>query len=76
MTKSKVIGCTEFFSKGNAIVVKNGEVELQETKIERSDCCWKDLETYLCYFIPAFLLTLSMLLRLKYKWKIYLRKSF
>lgn len=42
MTQSKVIGYTEFFGKVNAIVIKDGKVELQETKIERSDCCWKD----------------------------------
>lgn len=42
MTKNKVIGYTEFFGKVNAIVVKDQTVELQETKIERSDCCWKD----------------------------------
>ncbi len=42
MTESKVIGYTEFFGKVNAIVVRNGEVELQETKINRTDCCWKD----------------------------------
>jgi hypothetical protein len=41
MTKNKVIGFTEFFGKVNAIIV-NGEVVLQETKIERHDCCWKD----------------------------------
>ncbi len=41
MTK-KVIGFTEFFGKVNAIVVKNGEVGLEETQIERHDCCWKD----------------------------------
>ena len=42
MTKIKVIGYTEFFGKVNAIIVKDGKVELQETKIKRSDCCWKD----------------------------------
>jgi hypothetical protein len=42
MADSKVIGYTEFFGKVNAIVVKDGEVELQETKIKRTDCCWKD----------------------------------
>ena len=42
MTKNKVIGLTEFFGKVNAIVVKEGKVELQETGIERLDCCWKD----------------------------------
>ncbi len=42
MTKNKVIGYTEFFGKVNAIVVRNGEVGLQETKIKRTDCCWKD----------------------------------
>jgi hypothetical protein len=42
MTKNKVIGFTEFFGKVNAIVVKNGEVGLEETQIERHDCCWKD----------------------------------
>jgi len=38
MTENKVIGFTEFFSKVNAIVVKDGKVELQETEIKRSDC--------------------------------------
>ncbi len=42
MTKIKVIGYTEFFGKVNAIIVKDGKVELQETKIKRNDCCWKD----------------------------------
>ena len=42
MTEGKVIGYTEFFGKVNAIVIKDGKVELIETKIERSDCCWKD----------------------------------
>jgi hypothetical protein len=42
MTAKKVIGFTEFFGKVNAIVVKNEEIELEETKIQRSDCCWKD----------------------------------
>ena len=42
MTENKVIAFIEFFGKVNAIVVKNGKVELQETKIDRIDCCWKD----------------------------------
>jgi hypothetical protein len=42
MTGNKVIGYTEFFGKVNAIVVKDGKIELQETEIQRSDCCWKD----------------------------------
>ena len=42
MIESKVIGFTEFFGKVNAIVVKDGKVELQETEIKRSDCLWKD----------------------------------
>ena len=42
MTESKVISLTEFFGKVNAIVVKDGKVELQETEIKRSDCLWKD----------------------------------
>jgi hypothetical protein len=42
MNANKVIGYTEFFGKVNAIVVKNGKVELEETKIKRSDHCWKD----------------------------------
>jgi hypothetical protein len=42
MTKNKIIDFTEFFGKLNAIVVKNGKIELQETEITRSDCCWKD----------------------------------
>ena len=42
LTKDKVIGYTEFFGKVNAIVVEKGEVKLQETKIERQDCRWKD----------------------------------
>jgi hypothetical protein len=42
MTENKVISFTEFFGKINAIVVKDGKVELQETKIKRSDCYWKD----------------------------------
>jgi hypothetical protein len=42
MTESKVISFTEFFGKVNAIVVKDGNVELQETEIKRSECLWKD----------------------------------
>lgn len=42
MTQNKVISFTEVFGKVNAIVVKDGKVELQETKIKRSDCFWKD----------------------------------
>jgi hypothetical protein len=42
MTENKVIGFTEFFGKVNAIVLRGGKVELQETKIEKSDCCWID----------------------------------
>jgi len=42
MAENKVIGYIEFFGKVNTIVVKNGKVELQETKIERTNCCWKD----------------------------------
>ncbi len=38
MTESKVIGYVEFFGKLNAIVLKDGKVELQETDTERSDC--------------------------------------
>jgi hypothetical protein len=42
MTENKVIGYTELFGKVNAIVLKDGKVQLQETEIERHDCCWKD----------------------------------
>jgi hypothetical protein len=42
MIENKVIGFIEFFGKVNAIVVKDQTVELQETKIEKSDCCWID----------------------------------
>jgi len=42
MTETKVIGYTEFFGKVNAIVVKEGKVELQETEIKRCECCWID----------------------------------
>jgi hypothetical protein len=42
MTENKVIGYTEFFGKVTAIVLRDGKVELQETDIKRSDCCWKD----------------------------------
>jgi hypothetical protein len=42
MTENKVIGFSEFFGKVNAIVVKNGKVELQETEIKSSDFNWKD----------------------------------
>jgi hypothetical protein len=42
MNRGKVIGLTESFGKVNAIVVKDGKVELQETKIGRLDSCWKD----------------------------------
>jgi len=42
MTENKVIGYIDFFGKVNAIVVKDQKVELQETKIKRSDCCWID----------------------------------
>jgi hypothetical protein len=40
--KSKVIGFTEFLGKVNAIIVKDGKIELQETEIKRSDCCCID----------------------------------
>ena len=36
--KNKVIGFIEFFGKVDAIVVKDGKVELQETEIKRPDC--------------------------------------
>lgn len=42
MTKNKVIGYREFFGKVDAIVVKDGKVELQETEIKKADCCWID----------------------------------
>jgi hypothetical protein len=42
MTDSKVISFTEFFGKVNAIVVRDGKVELQETEMKSSDCFWKD----------------------------------
>jgi hypothetical protein len=42
MTENKVIGYIDFFGKVNAIVVKDREVELQETEIKKSDCCWRD----------------------------------
>ena len=42
MTENKVIGYLDFFGKVNAIVVKDGRVELQETKIKKSECCWID----------------------------------
>jgi len=42
MNENKVIGFTEFFGKVNAIVVKNGKVELQETDIKNSECSWID----------------------------------
>jgi hypothetical protein len=42
MTENKVIGFLEFFGKVNAIVVKDGKVELQETQIKENDCCWID----------------------------------
>jgi hypothetical protein len=42
MTNGKVISFTEFFGKVNAIVIRDGKVELQETEIKRSDCFWKD----------------------------------
>jgi hypothetical protein len=38
MAESKIIGYIELFGKLNAIVVKDKEVELQETDLERSDC--------------------------------------
>ena len=38
MKESKLIGFIEFFGKINAIVVKEGKVELQETKLKRFDC--------------------------------------
>jgi len=40
--KNKVIGFTEFFGKIDAIVFKDGKVELQETEINRPDCWSKD----------------------------------
>ena len=42
MADYKVIGYVDFFGKVTAIVVKHQKVELQETKIKRSDCCWID----------------------------------
>jgi hypothetical protein len=42
MTENKVIGYKEFFGKVNAIVVKDGKVELHETEIKKSECCWID----------------------------------
>jgi hypothetical protein len=42
MTENKVIGYMDFFGKVNALVVKNGKVELQETEIKKSECCWID----------------------------------
>jgi hypothetical protein len=42
MSKDKVIGFSELFGKINAIVVKDGKVELQETDLKSSDCYWKD----------------------------------
>jgi hypothetical protein len=42
VNENKVIGFTEFFGKVNAIVVKNGKVELQETDIKNSECSWID----------------------------------
>jgi hypothetical protein len=42
MTENKVIGFVEFFGKVNAIVVKDHSVELKETEIKKSDCCWID----------------------------------
>jgi hypothetical protein len=42
MIENKVIGYLDFFGKVNAIVVKDGNVELQETKIKKTDCCWID----------------------------------
>jgi hypothetical protein len=42
MVENKVIGFIEFFGKVNAIVVRDQAVELQETKIKKSDCCWID----------------------------------
>ena len=44
MTDSKVISFTEFFGKVNAIVVRDGKVELQETEMKSSDCCLERLE--------------------------------
>jgi len=38
MTESKIVGYIELFGKLNAIVVKDGKVELQETDTERLDC--------------------------------------
>jgi hypothetical protein len=40
--KNKVIGFIEFFGKVDAIVIKNGKIELQETEIKRPDCWCKD----------------------------------
>lgn len=42
MSRNKVIGFTELFGKVNAIVIKDGKVELQETKLKNSDCHWTD----------------------------------
>ena len=42
MTENKVIGYIDFFGKINAIVVKDRTVELQETRIKRSDCWCMD----------------------------------
>ena len=42
MTEHKVIGYLDFFGKVNAIVVKDGKVELQETEIKKAEYCWID----------------------------------
>ena len=39
MDNGKIIGYTELFDKINAIVVKNGTIEIQETSIKKSDYC-------------------------------------
>lgn len=40
MIENKVIGYMEFFGRVNAIIIKDGKVELQETEVKKSDCCW------------------------------------
>ena len=42
MIENKVIGFSEFFGKVNAIVIKDGQVELQETEAKKSERHWKD----------------------------------
>ena len=60
MTKNKIIGFTEFFGKVNAIVVKDGKIELRETNVTILTVAGKTRKHIFCYS-PYFCLWRSSL---------------